>query len=171
MAITRQKKTEIVKVLEDNLKDAGMIVFVNFRGLSVAHVSELRRKLKQAGAEYVVAKKTLARLVLKEKGIEMPVLEGEVGFVFGHGDPIATAKEVQVFGKEHMAVKIAGGVFEGKVIDAEVVIRLAKIPPREVLIAQFLGVIQSPLRGFMGVLNGNQRKLVMALQQIADKKK
>lgn len=170
MAITRAKKEEIVKVLEDNLKNLSMLVFVNFRGLSVADVSEFRRKLRQAGAEYVVAKKTLARLVLKEKDIEMPMLEGEVGFVFGHGDPITTAKEVQTFGKEHAAVKIAGGVFESKVIDADMVIRLAKIPPREVLLAQVVGLLNSPMSGLVRVLNGNQRKLVIALKQIAEQK-
>lgn len=169
MAITRTKKEIIVAKLTGAFKTAPLLAFVNFRGLSVAKASMLRRALRGADAEYIVAKKTLARVALKTAGVELPALPDEVAFVFAR-DAIAGAKAVYEFGRMNKEVRIAGGVYEGAVVDADVVMRLAKIPPREVLLAQVVFMLQSPMRGFVGVLNGNQRKLVRVLTNIAGKK-
>ena len=155
------------------------MIFLRFSGLSVAKASELRRKLREAGASYMVAKKRLARLVLKEKSIDMPALEGEVAFIFSGGElaagssdaMLAAAKAVHVFTKANKETSVLGGILEMRAVDAGVITRLAQIPPREVLLAQILGVLQGPMRGFMGVLNGPQRGLVTALKQIAEKNK
>lgn len=171
MAITKAKKEQIVSKLSKLVKKADLVVFLKFKKLTVAKASDLRRKLRGVGASYTVAKKRLARLVLKNEGVEMPKLEGEVAFIVSGEEPIAAAKEVQAFAKANKEeAVILGGVFEKIIVDAAAVVRLASIPPREVLIAQVLGIMQGPMRGFMGVLNGNQRKLVTALTQIADKK-
>lgn len=183
MAITKEKKEQIVSKLSQLVKKADLVVFLKFKKLTVAKASDLRRKLRAVGGSYTVAKKRLARLVLKNEGVEMPKLEGEVAFIVSSEEPIAAAKEVQAFAKANKEeAVILGGVFSAgggsasggqrqlRLVDAATVVRLASIPPREVLIAQVLGVMQGPMRGFMGVLNGNQRKLVTALKQIADKK-
>ena len=183
MAITKSKKEQIVSKLSQLVKKADLVVFLKFKKLTVAKANELRRKLRGVGGSYTVAKKRLARIVLKDEGVEMPKLEGEVAFIVSGDDSITTAKEVQAFAKANKeAAVILGGVFSAgdgsafggqrqlKLVDAAMVARLASIPPREVLIAQVLGVIQGPFRGFMGVLNGNQRKLVTTLKQIAEKK-
>ena len=100
----------------------------------------------------------------------MPKLDGEVAFIMSGKEALAVAKEVYAFSKKNREeTTIIGGVFQKSVVDASAITRLAQIPPREVLIAQLLGVLQGPMRGFMAVLNGNQRKLVTALKQIADK--
>ena len=170
MAITKAKKEQIVSKLSHLVTKADLVVFLGFKKLTVAKASELRRKLRNVGASYTVAKKRLARIVLKNEGVDMPSLEGEVAFITSGEDSIITAKEVRAFAKAHKETAvILGGVFQKSVVDAGMVVRLAEIPPREVLIAQVLGVLQGPLRGFMNVLNGNQRKLVIALQHIAEK--
>lgn len=169
MAITKAKKETTVAKLSKAFKAAQLLAFVNFKGLSVAKASVLRRALRAVGAEYIVAKKTLARVALKEAHVELPVLPDEVAFVFAQ-DAVAGAKAVYEFGKANPEVRIAGGVYESAVVDADVVVRLAKIPPREVLLAQVVFMLQSPMRGLVGVLNGNQRKLVRVLTNIAGNK-
>ena len=179
MPLTKPQKEEIVSRFSTAFKKSSLLIFLNFHGLSVAKGSELRRKLRQAGAIYLVAKKRLAHLVLKQENIEMPKLEGEVAFVFGGGElaggsddaALAAAREVESFAKTHQeGVKILGGVFEKALLDMAGIVRLAKIPSRPVLLSQLLGVLQGPARELVGVLNGNQRKLVMALREIVKKK-
>ena len=170
MPLTKSKKDEIVASIKKSYKDAKVTIFANFHGLNVAKVSNLRRALRKDSADYIVAKKTLAEVALKDEGIKMPILPGEVAFVFGSQDAIAVAKDVHDFARKNEELKILGGIFEGVVVAAESIVKLAKIPPREVLLAQLLSVFQAPMHGFMTILNGNQRKLVMALSEIAKKK-
>jgi len=170
MPLTKSKKLEIVKTIREQYKKAKVTIFANFHGLNVAKVSMLRRALRKDFGDYLVAKKTLAQVALKDEGIELPALPGEMAFIFGSEDPIAVAKGVYDFSRKNEELKILGGIFEGMVVAAESIIQLAKIPPREVLLAQFLSVLQAPMRGLMMTLNGNQRKLVVALSEIAKKK-
>lgn len=176
MAITKAKKEQIVSKLSGLFKKADLMVFVGFRKLSVAKANELRRKLREVGASYTVAKKRLARIVLKNEGVEMPKLDGEVAFITSGEDVLMAAKEVYAFSKKNREeTTIMGGVFstsggEKSILDAGSIMRLAQIPPREVLIAQLLSVLQSSMRGLVGVLSGSQRGLVVTLRQIGDKK-
>ena len=173
MAITRVKKEEIISKLSKLFKKAYLLVFLGFRGLSVAKASELRRKLRSVGASYIVAKKRLARLVLAQEGIDMPLVEGETAFVCSDvstDSALAVAKELYAFTRAHKEAALLGGVYEQRIIAAETIVKLAKIPPREVLIAQLLGVLQGSMRGLVGVLNGPQRGLVTVLKQIGDRK-
>ena len=169
--ITKGKKEQIVSKFSQLFKKAELMVFVGFQKLSVANANELRRKLREVGASYTVAKKRLARLVLKNEGVEMPKLDGEVAFIMSGKEALMVAKEVYAFSKKNRDHStIIGGVFQKSVVDANAIVRLAQIPSREALIAQVLGVLQGSLRGFMGVLNGNQRKLVTVLKEIAQRK-
>ncbi|PJE64642.1 MAG: 50S ribosomal protein L10 [Candidatus Ryanbacteria bacterium CG10_big_fil_rev_8_21_14_0_10_43_42] len=170
MAITRQRKEETIQKLKEASHASHLLIFLQFRGLTVASVTELRSALRAVGAKYIVAKKRFMGLVLKEEGTDMPMLEGEVAFVFGGEDPVSTAKEIHAFTKKHQEATIAGGVYEKNIIDAVLVTRLAKIPSREVLLAQLVGVLKGPQRGLVGVLGGVPRGFVMALKQIAEKK-
>ncbi|HRZ30470.1 MAG TPA: 50S ribosomal protein L10 [Candidatus Paceibacterota bacterium] len=161
MAITKEKKVEIVSKIEDIIKKGKSLVFVNFHGLTVAGVSELRRLLRAKDMGYYVAKKTLIRQAFKNAQVEgeMPELEGEVAIAYGE-DALAPVKEVYDFHKKNVEViKIIGGVFEGSFAPAEKMLTLAKIPAREILYAQFLNVINSPIQG-----------LVIGLDAIAKKK-
>jgi large subunit ribosomal protein L10 len=161
MAVSRQKKEESLKTLQGALKDAKVVVFVNFHGLSVSAASELRKSLRAIGATYTVAKKTLIKKALENFGFsgELPNLEGEIAMAVSKEDALAPAKVIKDFGKKNKTMQISGGVFENKFVGTEVVVMLANIPPREVLLAQFVNIINSPIQGF-----------VVALSEIAKKK-
>ncbi len=161
MAINKQKKIEIVDKLTELMDKAKTMVFVNFHGLTVAGVNTLRKNLRSKDVGYYVAKKTLIKRAFAKSSIagEFPVLDGEVAVAFSE-DPISSAKEIYEFQKKNAEVmKIIGGVFENKYMDGKLMLEIAKIPGREVLLGQFVNVINSPIQG-----------LVIALDALAKKK-
>jgi len=171
--ITKQKKEEILKKLETNLKKAKIVVFVNFHGLSVSLANELRKILRSADVTYMVAKKTLIKKALESFGFsgEMPKLDGEIAIAVSNSDPIASAKVLEEFAKKNKdKIKLSGGVFENKYIGAETVAMLANIPPREILLGQIVNIINSPIQELVVALNGITTKFVRTLGEIAKKK-
>ena len=162
MALNKEKKQEVVKKLEEAIKKASAMVFVNFHGLKVDDVNEVRGKLKSEGVSYIVAKKTLAKRAFADSKItgEMPVLEGELGIAYAEGDETLPAREIYDFQKKlDGAVSITGGVFEGQFVDQIKMTEIAQIPGILTLKAQFVNLINSPIQG-----------LVIALNQIAEQK-
>jgi large subunit ribosomal protein L10 len=168
MAISRQKKAEILTSLEESVKKAGVILFVNFHGLGTAATRELRRALRKVGAEYLVAKKTLLKRALAKANIsaDEASLKGEVAVVFGNEDLVAPAKTIAGFIKANPQMTILGGVLEKAYINAQSANSLAKLPSREVLLGQLVGMFNSPMRGLVGALSGPARGLVSVLSQI-----
>ena len=154
--------------LRNQIKESKLVVFVNFHGLNSVLNRELRSIIKKAGAKYFVAKKTLIKRVFGEFGFkgEIPEMEGEVALVFGKDDIVEPVKILSVFKKNNPQINLLGGVIEGLFTGKEAMIRLATLPSREVLIAQFLNVISAPQRGLVGVLSGAQRDFVSVLSQI-----
>ena len=151
MAITKQKKGEILAKLEGALKNATSAVFVRFNKFNVADTSKMRRALKKEGVGYYVAKKTLIRRALTSKGIagEIPELPGEVALVWGEGDETAPAREIYSHAKKSKgALSILGGVFGGVFSDAVQMTAIATIPPVVVLRGMFANVINSPRSRF-----------------------
>jgi len=163
MAISKDKKRAIVAKLERAFKEASSIAFVGFNKLTVKDASKLRQELSQKGVKYFVAKKTLLRLALKERGYagQAPDLPGEVAVAWTSDENItAPASGVYEFGRKLKgALVLLGGVFEGAFADAQKMIGIATIPPLPVLRGMFVNVINSPIQG-----------LVMALDQISKKK-
>jgi large subunit ribosomal protein L10 len=160
MAITKQKKIEVVAKVSDIAKKAKTLVFANFKGLTVAEQNEMRKALRAQNVGYTVAKKSLLNLGLQAAKFEgtMPALEGEVGFAYGE-DELAPAREVAVFVKkfsEHLA--FAGGMFAGKFVGKDEIISIAAIPGMETLRAQFVQLINSPLQRFAVVLDAKAQK-------------
>ncbi len=161
MPITRQKKEEILNKVTDGLKTSKSAVFVNFHGLLVAEVTELRKKLREGGISYAVAKKTLARKALESQGYkgEVPDLSGELAIAWGE-DQIAPAREINEFEKKFKdKVKILGGVFEGEYKDRNSMKSIAMIPSREVLLSQIAYLLKSPMQ-----------RIAIAVSEVAKKK-
>ncbi|MCI0597810.1 50S ribosomal protein L10 [Candidatus Parcubacteria bacterium] len=158
MAITKAKKQDIVAKAADALKDAVSVVFVRFNKISVADTSAMRRQLKGEGVGYYVAKKTLLKRALAEKGYagELPNLEGEVAVAWSNDDATAAARGVHEFGKKHEGLSILGGVFEGKYLDAAHMKAIATIPSMPVLRGMFVNILNSPIQG-MAVVLGQMR--------------
>jgi len=162
MAITKAKKVDIIGKVAESVKDAASVVFVHFKGLSVKDTSEMRKALKSEGIGYYVAKKTLLKRALEEKGYagSMPDMPGEIAIAWSMDDATAAARGVYEHGKKHKgALSIVGGVFENAYVDAAGMNAIATIPPVPVLRGMFVNVINSPIQGF-----------VIALDQIREKK-
>lgn len=137
------------------MKEAQSLVFVNIHGLKVADANALRRKFKSENIGFFVAKKTLTALALKSQKYAgtMPELAGEFGMAYG-SDLIAPAREVYEFQKKLKdQVKIVGGVFESKYMSKEEMMTIALIPPLQTLQGMFVNVINSPIRGFVSILD------------------
>ncbi len=152
MAITKQKKVELVATMKDRLADAKSIVFVNFKALSAADTKTLRRKLSADNVGYFVTKKTLAKRVLgdlKAKG-EMPELPGELAIAYGE-DLLAPARETYAFqttSRDKGSISIMGGIFDGEYKTKEEMMAIAMIPPLQVLRGMFVNIINSPIQRF-----------------------
>ncbi|KND51607.1 MAG: large subunit ribosomal protein L10 [Parcubacteria bacterium C7867-007] len=162
MAITKQKKEDIVGKIGEALENAASVVFVHFKGLSVADTSAMRKSLKGEGIGYYVAKKTLLRRALEAKGYtgSIPELPGEIAVAWSDADVTSAPRGIFEHGKKHKdALSIVGGVFDGSYLDARAMLAVATIPPVPVLRGMFVNVINSPIQG-----------LVIALDQIAQKK-
>lgn len=162
MTLTRKMKEELVANLDIIVKNAQSIAFVNFKNLNVEKANLVRKELREADIDYLVAKKTLIKRALVENNVEgeMPSLEGEIALVYSDKDLIAPAREIYSFQKKESTIfTIVGGVFDGRYMDKEEMTEIASIPPQPVLYGQFVNLINSPIQG-----------LVVALDKIAEKK-
>lgn len=143
--------------LKGVIADAETVTFVNFHGLGVADTTEMRRVLREVGVGYVVAKKTLANLALKDAKAEgsMPPLDGELAIAYG--PETAPAREVYNFGKalqsDEDKLTILGGIFEGRFLNKEEMTEVAQIPSLEVLRGMFVNLINSPIQRLAVVLS------------------
>jgi len=160
MAITKAKKEEILNKLEEIKKDSDSIVFVNFTQMEGNDVTTMRKKLREAGVGYFVAKKTLVnRAFAGAFQGQAPQLDGEIALAYS-SDAIAPAQNIKDFsGKFKDKIAIVGGVFQGVYKSREEMTEIASIPPLQVLRGMFVNVINSPIQG-----------MVIALNQIAGKK-
>lgn len=160
MAITKAKKQDILAKLENIKKGSDSIVFVKFKGVTVKDTTAMRRKMREAGVEYFVAKKTLMKRVFTDGFTgTMPELEGEIAVAYST-DAIAPAQNVKEFATKYKeSISIVGGIFQGVFKSKSEMTEISSIPPLQVLRAMFVNVINSPIQG-----------LVVGLKAIADKK-
>jgi len=167
-----ESKKKVVQEIKEKIENSKAIVLVDYRGLDVAEVSDLRTKYREAGVDYKVYKNTMMRFAFKEAGYEefTDNLTGPNGVAFSLEDAIGAAKVSNNFSKDNKKLKIKAGIVDGEVIDIEQIKELADIPGREVLIAKVLGALNSPITGFANVLQGNVRNLVYPLNEIKEKK-
>ena len=166
-----EAKKALVQEIADKFKNAQAPVVVDYRGLNVEEVTELRKKARENNIDYKVYKNSMMRFAAKEAGVEglLDVLVGPTAVAFCESDPVAPAKLIADFAKDHNALEIKAGVVDGKVLDVAGVQDLAKLPPREVLVAKALGGLNAPIAGFANVLNANLTGLVRVLNGIAEK--
>lgn len=153
MAISKDKKRDIVAKLTDAFKEASAVAFVSFSKLTVKDASRVRKELADAGVRYYVAKKTLIRLALKKHGYEgdVPELPGEVAVAWtaGDADTTAPARGVYDLGKKLKgAIALIGGVFEDVFADAAKMTEIARIPSLGALRGMFANIINSPRARF-----------------------
>src|SRR6476660_1394804 len=150
----REEKEKLVTELSEKLNSAQSLYYTDFTGLNVKRMTELRRRLKKAGVEYVVIKNTLALRAVNESGLVADTLKGPTGLVVAK-DPVSAAKVLTDFAKENEdKPSVKGGLLSGKKIDNAQLKRLASLPSREQMLADLGAGMQSPMAAFVGALNG-----------------
>lgn len=167
---TLQAKSQNIEEIKGKIDKAQAVVLVDYRGLNVEQLTELRSQYRKAGVEYKVYKNTMMRFAFKDAGLEdfNEFLKGPSAIAFGYDDPVQVAKITSEFAKDNEQLEIKAGIVDGKVIDINEVKRLASLPSREVLIAQVLGGVNAPIQGFANVLQGTIRSLAIVLNAIAE---
>ncbi|PIR01896.1 MAG: 50S ribosomal protein L10 [Candidatus Nealsonbacteria bacterium CG_4_10_14_0_8_um_filter_37_14] len=167
MALTREQKKKIIDELKEKIDKQKAMVFVDFTGTKVKDISRLREEMKKDNCEFKVAKKTLLKIALKDRGVELPQEpEGEIGVGFGFGNQISPFKILNKFSKETGNLKILGGLVEKEFIGEDKAIALAELPSKQELLAKLVGSIKAPISGFINVLQGNLRNFVYVLGAI-----
>lgn len=171
MALTRQQKEKTVADIEQNVADATSVVFMAYDGLSISDVNELRDKLFEGGSRMQVIPKRLLRIAMQNQKREFDPTqhEGQVAVIWG-SDAVAPAKVIYEFAEDKDNIQLLSGVLENEEITVEQVASLAKLPTREQLLGQLVGVLAGPARGFVTVLSGVPRNMVYVLQAIKDQK-
>jgi len=173
MAKTKEQKEQSIKTIQEQLDKMKSLIFVDYYGLKVNEIGDFRQLLKKQNCKYLVTKKTLLDIVLKKAGlndIDLKKLEGGLGVIFGFDSEIEPAKLVVKFAKEHDKLKVRGGIFENSFITAEKIHSLSKLPTKQELLSQLVGVIKGPITGFVNALKGNLRNFVYILKGIQDNK-
>ncbi|NGQ97171.1 50S ribosomal protein L10 [Brevibacillus sp. SYP-B805] len=148
--VIREEKVQTINEIATKLRESQTTVVADYRGLTVAQVTELRKQLREAGVEFKVYKNTLTRLATaKENLTELDqYLTGPNAIAFSATDVIAPAKILAEFAKKNEKLEIKGGVIEGKVVGADQIKALAALPSREGLLSMLLSVLQAPVRNF-----------------------
>ncbi len=167
-----EAKKQVVQEITDKMPRAKGMIFYDYRGLTVAEVTELRNNFRAAGVEYHVIKNSMltrAADMLEIKGLDK-YLSGPTAVAFGYTDPVAPAKVLTEFVKKVKKTEIKSGVLGTKVIDAKGVESLSQLPSREQLIAQLAGTLNAPISGLARSLSGIISKLGHALNAVIEQK-
>ncbi len=166
------KNVETLAQIKEDFNAASAMWVVDYRGLTVKEAQQLRRSIREAGAQMIVYKNKLVRIALAE--CDQPamdeILAGPSAFVFCGEDAAAAAKAVKEFAKSNKKLIIKGGIMEGHVLDAKQVEAIASLPSREQLLAQIAGAISGIARGLAVTINGVPSGLARAMQAVADQK-
>jgi large subunit ribosomal protein L10 len=150
----KSEKEQLVSELAQKLRGARALYYTDFTGLNVKRMTDLRRRLRRSGIEYVVIKNTLALRAVNESGLVSERLRGPTGLVLAR-DPVTAAKLLSDFAKENDAKPtVKGGLLDGRSLDSAQVKQLATMPSREQMLAELGAGLQSPMAAFVGALNG-----------------
>lgn len=172
MPLTRQQKEQLVESYSEGLAKAPHVFLVDYKGVTVTEVSELRRKIREVGGQYEVVKN---RLVLRAIGGEAleglkDDFQGPTAVAFCGDDPVGLAKAVTDFAKDVPAIELKGGLLEGQLVAAEEVKEIAQMPSREELLTKLVFLLQSPVSSFVKTLAALPRQFVVVLEQIRQQK-
>ena len=171
MAVSREKKEQLVTDYVDRLSRSNAIFLTDYRGLTVSDMQSLRTKIREAGGGYSIVKNTLAARALEAASLPVPedMLKGPTAIGFAYEEVTAVAKVLDDFARDTDILQVKGGVMEGKVLSANQISSLASMPSQEVIFAQLLGLIQQPGNGVAGIVNAAGNKLAATVKAYADK--
>ena len=167
----KEEKTAIVAHLAESLNRASIAVVSEYKGIKAGESDNLRRRLRAAQGEFRVAKNTLVRLAIKNTKFQAlePTLGGAVGLLLSYADPVELAKAINSLRELGERFKVRGGVLEGRPLTAAEIAALAVLPPREVILAQLLGLLQAPATLLARLLNQPGSALARLLDAVGKK--
>jgi large subunit ribosomal protein L10 len=172
MTATRASKTEEVEQLKGTVAKAAHAFLIDYKGLTVPAVTDLRRQIKAASSDYVVVKNTLARRALEGKplGTLKEHFTGMTGVAFSQTDAVALAKVLHTFGKTNPNLKVKAALLDGKPVAAKELETLANLPSRLELVGRLVGIMQSPVRRLVTVLSAPHRNIAATLAAVSKQK-
>lgn len=170
--MARPEKVQAVAEIKERLESAEAVFLAEYAGLSVTQQQQLRRSLKEQGAEFKVVKMTLARLAAAQLEITDldELLLGPTGLAFADGDPVPAAKALKEFAKAHEVFQIKGGLLGSDFLSPERISELAEIPPRPVLLSKTLGLTQAPMANLIALTSAVLRNTATLFQQLEEKR-
>ncbi|MDD5455635.1 MAG: 50S ribosomal protein L10 [Candidatus Margulisbacteria bacterium] len=173
--MVKESKVQVVDELKDKIKNNNYIYFLEYQGLNVEQMTGLRALLKENSSELKIYKNTFSLRALhearQEAGEEVKkILTGSTALIFSTVDPVKPAKILMDFIKQNDAAKMKGALIQNKFLDTASVKTLSTLPSKEVLIAKLLMLMNSPITGFVNVLQGNLRKFVYAVNAVKEAK-
>ena len=167
-----EDKQKITEDLHDRFTKSAVVVVTDYKGLDVSSINELRRKLREEDIEFQVVKNTLLIRAAKDTGVALiqDYFKGPSAVALSYSDPVAPAKILTQFAKDNQKLEIKGGVLNDKVLDADAIKALAKLPSREVLLGQLLATLNEVPTSFVRTLAEIPRSLLNVLTAIRDQK-
>ena len=166
--MNREEKAAVISEFSEGIGQATNAFLIDFKGITVPQVTELRKQVRETKSGYVVVKNTLALIALKDSPIVAmrEQFTGPTAIAFNATDAVGLAKALTRFAKDVPAVRFKGAMLDGQVVAAEQIQAIASLPSREELISKLLYVLQSPMRGLATVLQANIRNLAVVIDQI-----
>lgn len=170
--MNREEKTAIVSELQQRFQQAHVALLASAQGLTVGEVGHLRRALRAVDGEFKVAKNTLTRRAIKDTGFASlhELLNGPNALVLGYRDPVAVAKVLVKFADDHKNLEIRGGVMDGNTLAAQSVADLARLPSREAILGQLLGLLQAPAVQLLRTMQEPGARLARLLERVRARK-
>jgi large subunit ribosomal protein L10 len=168
----REQKAAAITVFTEGIGQATNAFVLDFKGITVPQVTELRKQVRESGSEYVVIKNTLALIAVKDSPLKKltNTFSGMTAIAYNTTDPVALAKVLTKFAKDVPTVQFKGALLAGQVVAASQIQNIASLPTRDELIAKLLYLMQHPIRGLAVVLNGTIRNIAVVLDQVAKQK-
>ncbi len=170
----KPEKILFVQNLSEELKSATSAILIDYSGMDVKTQQELKRRLKETGAKMVVVKNTLLKIAgteakVPEDTLTDTVLSGQTALIITENDPVAPLSILGKFAKEFEVPQMKVGIVENVFQDKDALVALSKLPGKDALLGQFMGVVSAPLYGITGVLNAKMQELVYVLDQASKK--
>jgi large subunit ribosomal protein L10 len=169
--MNREQKSAAIAEIAEQIQESDAVFAVDFRGISVPQAADVRTRLREADASFRVVKNTLTERAADQAGAEAlkPLLEGPTALTFVRGDAALAAKAIATFNRETQLLAFKGGIMEGDTLDAEQIVAISRLPAREVLYGQLVGVVASPITGLARGLNALLSGVAIALGAVRDK--
>jgi large subunit ribosomal protein L10 len=170
--MNREEKAAVISEFSEGIGQATNAFLIDFKGITVPQVTELRKQVRESGSSYVVIKNTLALIAVKDSPLTQikDQFSGMTAVAYNTTDAVILAKALTRFAKDVPAVQFKGALLNGQIVPANQIQNIANLPSREELVSKLLYLMQHPIRGLVTVLSANIRNLAVVLDQVAKQK-